>query len=595
MKRLLALLLASLMVVSLFSACSKKADEPKEETAKEETKEETKEEETPAEEEAPAEEGGSEEAPAAESGVEMSANGEVPIVSDKMDFTVNCRQVSNVLDMPTNEFVLWLEDVTNIHINYEMTPEDSIAEKTNLILASGQYPEAFQYSSINTTLQVKYGAQGAFVDLAPYFEKYGKYVNEAYAATTYLPKAITTPDGNIYCIAGVNECYHCFHAGRSWINDVWMQDLKLETPETIDALHDVLVAFRDNDCNGNGDASDEIPMIGTGYTNGTWNGYTANWILESYHYDDYNMETAIRDGHVTYEATTDEYKEGVALIRDWVAEGLIDNEFLSITGDELSAIGMQEDPTIGLAIAALWWPAVGQMQIQDANGLWRERNYKALSNVEGPHGVRNTLSDTEGIGGNLVITSACHAPEVLFRWADYQMSDEASIRAYAGSYEHSVSEPDEGALGINREPALYKIEMGSDHAMADTNENCDNVAISNKSGRIRLGQQTDWDDPEAYWDSEARLYVDTYEYFAPFDATDQRVPTLVMNEEDANLRSELETPIQDYQREWLSYFALGQKDLDADWDEYVSGFDGLRLNEYIELLDKYYQIEYVNA
>ena len=68
-----------------------------------------------------------------------------------------------------------------------------------------------------------------------------------------------------------------------------------------------------------------------------------------------------------------------------------------------------------------------------------------------------------------------------------------------------------------------------------------------------------------------------------------------MGEEDANLRSEMETPIRDYTREWLSYFVLGQKDLDADWDEYVSGYDGLRLGEYIELLDKYYQIEYVNA
>ncbi len=68
-----------------------------------------------------------------------------------------------------------------------------------------------------------------------------------------------------------------------------------------------------------------------------------------------------------------------------------------------------------------------------------------------------------------------------------------------------------------------------------------------------------------------------------------------MDENDSNLRSEMETPIRDYQREWLSFFALGQKDIDADWDEYVGGFDGLRLNEYIELLDKYYQIEYVNA
>ncbi len=594
MKRVLALLLASLMVLSLFSACSKKSEGGNESAA------DTEKEETSKADEGAEEEGG-EAAPAADGDVIdhglMTANGEFPIVNDKMEFTVNCRQVSNVPDMMTNAFVLWLEDRTNIHMNYEMTPEDSITEKTNLILASGEYPDAFQYSAINTVLQVKYGSQGAFYNLAPYFEKFGYYSTQAYEATEYLPKAITCPDGSIYCIAGVNECYHCFHAGRAWINQLWMDDLGLETPNTIDELKTVLEAFRDNDCNGNGDATDEIPMIGGKYGDGSaWNAFVANWILESYHYDDYNMEVAIRDGHVNYEATTDEYKEGVQLIHDWVAEGLIDEEFMSIAGDELESIGMQDDARIGLLIAALWWSGVGNKQVTDPNGLYRERNYKALSNVEGPHGVRNTLSDAEGVGGNLVITTQCEYPEVMFRWADAQFEQEASIRAYAGSFEGILSQPDEGAVGVDPDaPALYKIKGGNSYTSEDTNEACDNVAIANKSAAVRLGQQTDWDDPEAYWDTEVRLYKDTHDYYVMYDAFDQRVPTLVMDENDSNLRSEMETPIRDYQREWLSFFALGQKDVEADWEEYVSGFDGLRLTEYIELLDKYYQIEYVNA
>lgn len=586
MKRYLALLLACLMVISLFAGCS----------SKEETTEEASTTETATEE--GTEEAGDEteeEATTEESGVPMSANGEVPIVEEMMEFTVNCRQVSNVMDMPTNEFVLWLEKVTNIHINYEMTPEDSISEKTNLILASGEYPDGFQYSSINTTLQVKYGAQGAFVNMAPLLEKYGKYINEAYDAVDYLPKAITTPTGEMYCIAGVNECYHCFHAGRAWINKIWLDDLGLEVPDTLDELRTVLEAFRDNDCNGNGDNADEVPMIGTAYDNGTWNGSSSDWLLESFLYSDYDMLTAVKDGHVIYQGTTEEYKEGLKTIRDFVADGLLDNEYLSITGDELSAIGMQEDPRIGLLIAALWWAGVGNGQITDANGIYRDRNYVAQPNVVGPTGERNTLSATEGIGGNFVMTSACEYPEVLFRWVDYQMCDEASIRAYAGSYESNLSEPDEGAVGIDQNPALYKIAGNSDHADADTNINCDNVAISNKCGRIRLGQQTDWDDPEAYYDSEARLYCDTRDFYAPYDCTDKRVPTLVMGEEDANIRSEMETPIRDYRRQWLGDFTLGNADIDGDWDNYIGGYDGLRLQEYIDLLDEYYQIEYVNA
>ena len=589
MKRYLALLLACLMVVSLFAACSKKNEESSEagNSAAEESKEESSKEDSEGED-SQAETSGD----VIDHGI-MTANGELPIVNEKMEFDVICRQVGNVTDMKTNGFVLWLEDQTNIHINYEMIPEDSISEKTNLILASGEYPDGFQYSAINTTLQVKYGAQGAFVNVAPYFEKFGYYANEAYAATTYLPKAITTPTGEIYCIAGVNECYHCFYAGRAWINKLWLDDLQKEMPQTTDELKAVLEGFRDNDMNGNGDATDEIPMIGTAYSGGAWNGYLADWLLQSYIYSDYNMLVAINPDTKTieYQATTDEYKEGLTMIKQWIDEDLVDEESFNLTSSELETLGMGEDPRLGLFVAALWWSGVGQEQVMDANGVYRERNYTIISNVEGPNGVRHTFTNLEGIGGNFVITSACEYPEVLFRWCDYQMDTEASIRAYVGNYGVSIEEPDEGALGINEKPALYKTTGAYAHN-SDANDACDNVAISKKSADVRLGQQTDWDDPEAYYDSETRLYIDSRDAQSPYDSSAYNVPTLVMGEEDANKRTELETPIRDYRREWQAKFLLGEVDLEADWDEYVSGYDGLRLQEYIDLLNQYYTTLY---
>lgn len=581
MKRYLALLLACLMVISLFAACGKKEEEkPADNSAAEDADADTEEEAGDAEGEA---------SDVVDHGI-MSANGEVPIVEETIEFDVNCRQVSNVTDMQTNGFVKWMEETTNVKINYEMTPEDSISEKTNLILASGQYPDAFQYSSINTTLQVKYGAQGAFVNLAPYFEKFGHFANEAYAATTYLPKAITTPTGEIYCIAGVNECYHCFYAGRAWINKVWLDALNAEQPTTLDELKAILEQFRDQDMNGNGDATDEIPMIGSD----TWNGMAQYWLMNSFLYSDYDMQVAINPDTKTieYQATKDEYKEALKLQRDWVKEGILDPEYLTLQASEMETLGMGEDPRLGFFVAALWWAGVGQEQVTDADGTFRERNYVIQPNVEGPNGAKFTLTALEGVGGNLVITNACEYPEVMFRWADFQMSTDASIRAYAGNWGVSISEPTEGSLGINKEPALYALTGPYAHN-SDANDACDNVAISNKSAAVRLGQETNWDDPEAYYDSETRLYIDTNEAQAPNDSSAYDVPTLVMTEEAANKRTELETPIKDYQTEWLGQFVLEQADLDADWDAYVAGFDGLRLQEYLDLLNEFYTAIYV--
>lgn len=582
MKRYLALLLACLMVISLFAACGKKEEEkPADNSAAGESEATENEGEGEAEGEAEA-------GDVVDHGL-MSANGEVPIVEEALEFDVACRQVSNVTDMQNNGFVKWLEETTNVIIKYEMIPEDAISEKTNLILASGQYPDGFQYSSINTTLQVKYGAQGAFVNLAPYFEKFGHFANEAYAATTYLPKAITTPTGEIYCIAGVNECYHCFYAGRSWINKVWLEDLGVEQPKTIDELKAVLEQFRDNDMNGNGDATDEIPMIGSD----TWNGSAQYWLMNSYLYSDYDMQVAVNPDTKTieYQAIKDEWKESLALQRDWVKEGILDPEYLSLQASEMETLGMGEDPRLGFFVAALWWAGVGQEQVTDADGTFRERNYILQPNVEGPNGAKFTLTSLEGVGGNFVITSACEYPEVLFRWCDFQMSTDASIRAYAGNWDVSIAKPSEGALGINEEPALYALTGPYAHN-SDANDACDNVAISNKSAAVRLGQEVDWNDPEAYYDSETRLYIDTRDGQAPNDSNEYDVPTLVMTEDAANKRTELETPIRDYEREWLAKFVLEEADLEADWQTYVDGFEGLRLQEYLDLLNEFYAAIY---
>ena len=135
MKRLLALLLACLMVVSLFSACSSSSssddeDEDTETTEDEDTDDEDADTDTDDEEDSDSS------SEVIDHGI-MSANGEVPIVEEEMTFNIAVRQVSNVSDYDTNLFVIWLEETTNIVCDYDLLAEDSITEKTNLILASG--------------------------------------------------------------------------------------------------------------------------------------------------------------------------------------------------------------------------------------------------------------------------------------------------------------------------------------------------------------------------------------------------------------------------------------------------------------------------
>ena len=43
-------------------------------------------------------------------------------------------------------------------------------------------------------------------------------------------------------------------------NKEWLDNVGMEAPTNIDEFYEVMKAFRDQDANGNGDASDEIPF-----------------------------------------------------------------------------------------------------------------------------------------------------------------------------------------------------------------------------------------------------------------------------------------------------------------------------------------------
>ena len=75
---------------------------------------------------------------------------------------------------------------------------------------------------------------------------------------------ITAPDGHIYSFPWIEE----LGSGKRSIQAVddipldkyeWLDELGLEIPTTTEELKEVLIAFKTQDPNGNGEA-DEIPM-----------------------------------------------------------------------------------------------------------------------------------------------------------------------------------------------------------------------------------------------------------------------------------------------------------------------------------------------
>ena len=525
----------------------------------------------------------------------VSEPGQLPVTDEVVEYTICAPDVTYVNDLNENTLTPWIQEKTNVKINFEEIPDTEWDTKVNLLIASDELPDAFIYGGFSAAELADYGSQGVFLALNDIIEEHGHYVKQVFDQQEALPGAYTALDGNIYTLPDINECYHCFYSMRAWINQQWLTNLGLEYPNTVDEFVNVLRAFKEQDANGNGDPNDEIPFSGNATS---WNSTIYPFLLNSFlHYDTSNLSVK-EDGTVIFTPIQPEFKEGLQWIASLIDEGLIEKEALTQTEEQLKTKGSNLDTALlGGFTSAVWWSGVGS----DNGEGSRCREYSGLSPLEGPNGVR--ISPWAGTGfnmGNSVITTACEDPVPLFKMLDYMLSDEATLRSQIGELGVDYNEPDEGAPGINGKPALYaKIPTSSNSGGTNGDESTtamQNVFPSNRTSDFRLGEQADYSDPETQWQQEPRLYNESATYFAPYADEHMMYPGAVnLTAEESEKINFMKTQINDYVKENIVLFLAGEKSFDTDWDAFIAEFDNLNLDEYMELRQMAYTRQYGSA
>lgn len=525
----------------------------------------------------------------------VSEPGQLPVVDEVVEYTICAPDTTYIGDLNENTLTPWIQEKTNIKINFEEIPDTEWDTKVNLLIASDELPDAFIYGGFSAAELADYGSQGVFLALNDIIEEHGYYVKQVFDQQEALPGAYTALDGNIYTLPDINECYHCFYSVRAWINQQWLTNLGLEYPNTVDEFVNVLRAFKEQDANGNGDPNDEIPFSGNATS---WNSTIYPFLLNSFlHYDTSNLSVK-EDGTVIFTPLQPEFKEGLQWIASLIDEGLIEKEALTQTEEQLKTKGSNLDVALlGGFTSACWWSGVGS----DNGEGSRCREYSGLSPLEGPNGVR--ISPWAGTGfnmGNSVITTACEDPVPLFKMLDYMLSDEATLRSQIGELGVDYNEPTEGAPGINGKPALYaKIPTSSSTGGTTGDESTtamQNVFPSNRTSDFRLGEQADYNDPETKWQQEPRLYNESATYFAPYADEHMMYPGAVnLTAEESEKINFMKTQINDYVKENIVLFLAGEKSFDTDWDSFIAEFDNLKLDEYMELRQMAYTRQYGSA
>ena len=161
----------------------------------------------------------------------------------------------------------WLkeaEDRAGIDIEWEEVTADW-GQKKSPMLASGDIPDLIVGPNAVTDAEF---AQfpGLFEDLSQHLDQLPN-VQTMFEEHPETKALATQPDGKIYGLPKYQRFWP-ETATRQFINKQWLDNLGLNVPTTWEELHEVLLAFKNEDANGNGDPNDEIPVdwapVGTG-------------------------------------------------------------------------------------------------------------------------------------------------------------------------------------------------------------------------------------------------------------------------------------------------------------------------------------------
>ncbi|EHB68323.1 extracellular solute-binding protein family 1 [Paenibacillus lactis 154] len=494
-----------------------------------------------------------------------------------VELTVFAPQSAGIESLDVNPFSKHIEEKLGIKFKWNTTPDAVFNDKKLLMLASGDYPALIMNAGISKADQIKYGMQGAFIPLNDLIEQHAPNIKKAMEEIPYLAPAMTAPDGNIYALPKVNECLHCTYGQRMWINTTWLEKLGLEMPQTTDEFYEVLKAFKEKDPNGNGKA-DEIPLT---TSLDVWGGGVDAFLMNAFIYNNGTSYLSVKDGKVILSATEPEWKEGLKYLRKLYSEGLIDKGAFTQNGDAVKQLGNKSENVVG----AVGYALISSM-LDTTDAKPRHKEYDVVPPLKGPNGVQLAGYSVGAGDGSFVITNKATEEERIaaIKLADYLFSEEGTVMTSWGFEGDGWRKAEAGALDYNGKPAKYEA------LKRDVPEGTPDVTWWQLGTMLMVNSIRESfvapEDPLGNGAYEYRLWLAAKKY-EPFAKPELVYPTDVfIDPADATFIAQIQKTIQDYVKSNLAQFVTGSKDIEKDWDAYVSGFKGLQLDKYLEIHQK---------
>ncbi len=506
-------------------------------------------------------------------GAELAPLGELPLwQGDTQTITVGVVKNDNVEDFETNSYTKLLEEAGNVNLDFVIFPNVETNTKFSaMIAANEEFPEVMnvnisqyinnfidagillpidEYLATSSVYVKAYMDDPVNADMLPYFKAY---------------------DGNIYGIPYINKVIGNEWSSRAWINQDWLTKLNLPIPTTTEEYLETLRAFRDTDLNGDGQTSDQYPLL---CFVGGWNSTPYNFLMGSFIFPNASADYLLVDenGKLDTAINKPEWKAGLQYINQLVSEGLLPE--ISFTQDTtaMRSIIKQDNKPVGSLIVA-------------STSLYQEHPNREdmvpLGPLVGPEGVQYTTPAIALPSPRWFVTTYAKNPELAFRLGDYCWEPTMSVSNRLGQPEtdwHWTSDEEKATM-----KALYW-DMGFEAMLVRTTTGgC--PAKRPLADSAPGWRPYEYSDPGFVWSGDPHDYLYTTALGVKLNY--QKVPEnfvlpLVLTGDEATEAAEIKVTLDALRDEWRAGLSIGTLSFD-DWDLYVEELDNAGLQRWLEI------------
>ncbi len=522
----------------------------------------------------------------------FNAPGELPIVKEGT-LTLSIFAPGNgEYSWEDNDQTLLLEEMTGIHLDWQIAASsDNVRDKISTMFAGNTMTDIIltgvgASNRYDKASEAMFGAQGLVLPLEEYIDTISVGYAAALEELDGMREYITTPDGHIYSLPNVDGSLHVQYNMKLWINTTWLDNLGLELPTTTDEFYQVMKAFKEQDANGNGDPTDEIPLSTVSSGAGT---QIDGFLMAPFQLTPETNKLYVDNGVVTYAPVQDGYREGLTWLAQMYSEGLINPE--SFTWDKDSQVNLNEAGDVAV-IGAFLAQRPGyacDLSTEPFSEKWEQ--YQSLAPLTGPDGqcVAAWNPYVQYQTGMTFISSSCSNPEAAFRLIDYLATEEGSMLSAIGVEGEDWRAAEAGELDMDGEQAVY--------TTLDNPNKSNNHTWGQLMGLVRApkfvtsvttNQDPYADDVVPLTGRQIVMYRASKVHEEVAQDLSTVLPDLYMSEENAAQMSLVKSTLQPSQNEWLAQFVTGAKSVETDWEEYLTAMENQGLSEYLKLLQDAY-------